>query len=125
MEYNRNKYYVEDSGVLTEAEKLQMARDLRALELEGVLEYRDGAWDLAAGVEIEETAEGTGTVARIRKQNGGVPERSAKSSTQISGEPSETRVPPLAKAARPSSEGSGSPDSNHHKRVLRERRRTR
>jgi len=58
MEYNRNKYYVEDSGVLTEAEKLRMARDLRALELRGILEFCDGRWVLAAGVEIEEPRRG-------------------------------------------------------------------
>jgi hypothetical protein len=125
MEYNRNKYYVEGSGVLSEAEKLQVARDLRTLELEGVLEYREGTWGLTAGIEIEETAEGTGTMVRIHKQNGGVPARSAESSTQSSGEQSETRGPSLSKAARPSAEDSSSPDTNHHKRVLRERRRPR
>jgi hypothetical protein len=59
VNYNRNKYYVEGSDLLTEAETLQMARDLRALELRGILEYRGGRWRLAAGVEIEETPEGS------------------------------------------------------------------
>jgi hypothetical protein len=64
--YNRNKYRVADFDALTEAEKLQMARDLRALELQGILEYRDGMWGLAADVEIEETPDGP--VARIRNK---------------------------------------------------------
>jgi hypothetical protein len=67
MEHNRNKYYVEDSVVLTEAEKLEMARDLRTLELVGVLEHRDGTWGLAARVEIEETPEGPVTHFRNKK----------------------------------------------------------
>lgn len=58
MDFNSEKYFVENSDALTEAETLQMARDLRALELRGILEYRDGHWGLAAGVEIAETPEG-------------------------------------------------------------------
>jgi hypothetical protein len=42
MDYNKNKYWAEDSGLLTEAEKLQMAAALVELERRGVLEYRDG-----------------------------------------------------------------------------------
>ena len=50
-------------------------------------------------------------VVHVHKQNGTVPGELTNSVTG-SGEPSETRVPPLAKAARPSSEGPGSPDSD-------------
>lgn len=46
MDYNGDKYWVEDSDLLTEAEKIQMAQSLRELELEGVIEWRDGAWQL-------------------------------------------------------------------------------
>ncbi len=44
MDYNADKYLVEDSDLLTEAEKIQMARSLRELELKGVIEWRDGTW---------------------------------------------------------------------------------
>jgi hypothetical protein len=108
--YNENKYWAEGSDVLTEAEKVQFAKDLLELERQGILEWRDGTWGLADGVEVEETPDGP--VPRFRKQNDAVPGEFATSSTTSSGEPSETRVPPLAKAARPSSEGPGSPDSN-------------
>jgi hypothetical protein len=53
MDYNEHKYWAESSD-LTEAEKIQMAKDLRELESRGVIEFRDGRWGLAAG-EIEET----------------------------------------------------------------------
>jgi hypothetical protein len=70
LDYNRNKYYLEESDLLTEAEKIQMAKDLLELERQGVLEYRDGFWGLAAGVEIEETPDGP--VARFsNKEEGG------------------------------------------------------
>jgi len=110
MDYNENKYWVEDSAALTEAEKLQMAKDLLELEREGILEYRNGTWGLAEGVEVEETS--AGPVARFRKQNDAVPGELATSSTTSSGEPSEARVPPLTKATRPLSEGASSPDSD-------------
>jgi hypothetical protein len=58
MELNRDKYYVEHSDLLTEAEKIQMAKDLLELERQGVLEYRDGRWGLAAGVEIQRPRRG-------------------------------------------------------------------
>jgi hypothetical protein len=51
MDYNADKYMVENSGLLTDAEKLAMARSLRELELKGVIEWRDGAWQLAANKE--------------------------------------------------------------------------
>lgn len=54
MDFNTDKYFVENSHALTEAEKIQFAKDLIELERQGVLEYRDGQWSLAAGVEIEE-----------------------------------------------------------------------
>ena len=57
MDYNADKYLVEDSDLLTEAEKIEMARSLRQLELEGVIEWRDGAWQLAANVETEEPSQ--------------------------------------------------------------------
>jgi hypothetical protein len=52
MDFNTNKYFVENSRALTEAEKIQFAKDLIELERQGVIEYRDGKWGLAAGVEI-------------------------------------------------------------------------
>jgi hypothetical protein len=58
MNYNERKYWVEGSELLTEAEMIQMAKDLRELERLGVIEFRDGRWQLAAGVEVEETPEG-------------------------------------------------------------------
>ncbi len=48
MDYNADKYMIANSDLLTETEKLQMARDLRALELKGLIEWRDGAWQLSA-----------------------------------------------------------------------------
>lgn len=55
MDLNKDKYYVEGADVLSEPEKLQMAKDLLELEGRGVIEYHDGRWRLAAGVEIEGT----------------------------------------------------------------------
>ena len=69
MDYNENKYWVEDSDVLTEDQRIQFAKDLLELESQGVLEYRDGRWGLAAGVEIEETP--TGPVARFLDKDEG------------------------------------------------------
>ncbi len=69
MNFNENKYYVQGSKFLTEAEKLQMAKDLLELERQGILEYRNGLWGLAAGVEIEETPDGP--VARLRNEEEG------------------------------------------------------
>jgi hypothetical protein len=59
-DYNERKYWVEDSDALTDAEKVRFAKDLLELERQGVLEYRNGRWELAAGVEIEETPDGPG-----------------------------------------------------------------
>ncbi len=58
MDFNENKYYIADDNRLTELEKLQLAKDLLELERQGVLEYCDGHWRLAAGVEIEQTPDG-------------------------------------------------------------------
>jgi len=69
MDFNKNKYWVEDSDALTEAEKVQFAKDLLELERQGIFEYRDGTWGLADGVEIEETADGP--VARFRNKEEG------------------------------------------------------
>lgn len=110
MDDNSNKYWVEDSDFLTDAEKLVFAQGLFELEREGVLEYRDGFWYLAVGVEIEETPDGH--VARFRKNKTTLQSQSAQSSTPSSGEPSETRVLLLEQAAWPSSPGPGSPDSD-------------
>jgi hypothetical protein len=49
MDYNERKYWVEGSDLLTEAEKIQMAKDLRELESRGAIEFRGGRWQLAAG----------------------------------------------------------------------------
>jgi hypothetical protein len=57
MDYNENKYWAESSD-LTEAEKIQMAKDLRELESRGVIKFRDGRWGLAAGVIEETSSEG-------------------------------------------------------------------
>lgn len=111
MGYNEDKLWLEDSDALTEAQKIQFAKDLLELESQGVLEYRDGTWGLAGGIELEETS--AGPVVRFRKHNDASPAELATSSTTSSGEPSETRVPPAAKAARPLSEGSSSPDSDN------------
>ncbi len=67
MNYNERKYWVEGSD-LTEAEKTQLATALRELERQGVIEYRDGRWGLAADVEIEETPDGP--VARFSNKEG-------------------------------------------------------
>jgi hypothetical protein len=69
MDYNENKYWVEDSDALSEAEKVQFAKDLLELEREGILEWRDGTWGLAEGVEVEETPDGP--VTRIRNKEEG------------------------------------------------------
>jgi hypothetical protein len=52
MNHNQRKYWVEGSELLTEGEMIQMARDLRELERQGVIEFRDGRWALSAGAEI-------------------------------------------------------------------------
>jgi len=110
-DYNENKYWLEVSDALSEAERVQFAKDLLELERRGVLEYRDGAWGLAAGVEIEETA--NGPVPRFRKTEGAVPDQSDTSSATSLGKPRDAReVPPLTNAARPSREGSSSPNSD-------------
>jgi hypothetical protein len=57
MDYNEHKYWTESSD-LTEAEKIQMAKDLRELESRGVIEFRDGRWGLVAGADSEEMPEG-------------------------------------------------------------------
>jgi hypothetical protein len=44
MDFNSEKYFVENSDALTEAEKIQFAKDLIELERQGVIEWRDGAW---------------------------------------------------------------------------------
>jgi hypothetical protein len=69
MDFNENKYYIAYDNRLTELEKLQLAKDLLELERQGVLEYRDGHWRLAAGVEIEETSDGP--VACFNNKEGG------------------------------------------------------
>jgi len=58
MDFNSRKYFVENSDALTEAEKIQFAKDLIELERQGIAEYRDGCWRLVAGIEIEETPAG-------------------------------------------------------------------
>ena len=58
MSHNANKYYLPESKELSESQKLELAKALRELERQGVIEYRDGRWGLAAGVEIEETPGG-------------------------------------------------------------------
>ena len=70
MDFNKDKYYV-DSNLLTEAEKVRLATDLLRLERQGVIEYRQGRWGLAAVVEIESTPDGS--VARFRKTQGAMP----------------------------------------------------
>jgi hypothetical protein len=57
MDYNEHKYWAESSDLI-EAEKIQMAKDLRELERRGVIEFRDGRWGLVAGADSEETPEG-------------------------------------------------------------------
>jgi hypothetical protein len=69
MGYNERKYWVEGSDLLTEAEKIQMAKDLRELERRGVIEFRDGRWELAAGVDIEETLDGLVPRSAITKKD--------------------------------------------------------
>jgi hypothetical protein len=58
MDFNTDKYFVENSHPLTVAEKLEFAKDLIELERQGVIEYRDGMWCLAVGAEIEEASDG-------------------------------------------------------------------
>jgi hypothetical protein len=104
MDFNTDKYFVENSA-LTEAEKIQFAKDLLELERQGVLEYRDGRWALATGVEIEETH--AGPVARVGKSD------STTNSTS-SGEPRSAKgLPAATEAARPAADGASSPDSIH------------
>lgn len=111
MDFNNGKYYLADSGLLTEADSIQFARDLRALERQGIIEWRDGAWQLVAGAETEQTPDGL--VTRVRKENVAVPGELAASSVTSSGEPSHAQgVLQLTKATRPSENGSSSPDSN-------------
>jgi hypothetical protein len=68
MNYNEHKYWIESSA-LTEAERIQMAKDLCELESRGVIQFRGGRWQLAAGGEIEETPDGP--VARSCKYEEG------------------------------------------------------
>jgi hypothetical protein len=70
MNYNERKYWIEGSELLSEAEMIQMAKDLRELESRGVIEFRDGRWQLAAGVEIEETPDGPVARPTIKKEEG-------------------------------------------------------
>ena len=58
MDYNQNTYWIEDSDLLTEADKVRMVTALIDLERRGILEYRNGAWVIAPGVLIEETTDG-------------------------------------------------------------------
>jgi hypothetical protein len=69
MDHNTDKYWIEDSELLTEAEKTRLATALRELERQGAIEYRDGRWRIAADVEIEETPEGP--AARFRSKEEG------------------------------------------------------
>ena len=111
MDFNKGKYYAEDSDLLTEAEMIQFARDLRELERQGIIEWRDGAWQLVAGAATKQTPHGP--AARIRKENVAVTGELAASSVTSSGEPSDAqRVLPLTKVARPSEKGPSAPDSN-------------
>jgi len=70
MDFNSEKYFVENSDALTEAEKIQFAKDLIELERQGVVEYRDGRWVLVPGVEIEETPDGPVARFRNKKEEG-------------------------------------------------------
>lgn len=70
MDHDASKYFIEHSENLTEGQKVRMAADLRELERRGIIEYRDGRWSLAPGVEIEETPDGP--VARFRNKEEGV-----------------------------------------------------
>jgi hypothetical protein len=70
MDFNADKYLVEDSHALSEAEKVQFARDLIELERQGVLEYRAGRWELAAGAEIEETPDGPAVQGSAKGDHG-------------------------------------------------------
>ena len=63
MNHDANKYYLSESKELSESQKLELAKGLLELERQGVIEYHEGRWRLAAGVEIEETA--AGPVARL------------------------------------------------------------
>lgn len=53
MNHNADKYWIEDSELLTEAEKTQLATALRELERQGVIEYRDGRWGLVEQIKKE------------------------------------------------------------------------
>jgi hypothetical protein len=118
QDYNRNKYYIENSTELTEAEKIRMAKDLLNLESQGVIEWCDGAWRLVPGVEIEESPDGP--VARFREAGGAAP---TSLSTSCWEEPSERRrVHPLNNDAPSLSDGASSPDSTHQEGVNKERR---
>ena len=69
-DYNEHKYWVEDTDLLTEAEKLEFAKGLFELERQGVIQFRGGRWQLAAGGEIEETPDGLHK-NREEKEEGG------------------------------------------------------
>lgn len=58
MNHNANKYYLPENKELVESQKLGLAKALLELERQGVIEYRDGRWELTGGVEIEETPAG-------------------------------------------------------------------
>jgi hypothetical protein len=58
MNHNANKYYLPENKELSESQKLGLAKALLELERQGVIEWRDGAWQLVTGVEIEETSDG-------------------------------------------------------------------
>lgn len=52
MDYNENKYWIEGS-CLSEAEKIQMAKDLRELESRGVIQFRGRRWELVEQIKKE------------------------------------------------------------------------
>lgn len=53
MNYNEKKYWIEVSDALSEAERVQFAKDLLDLERQGVIEYRDGRWGLVEQIKKE------------------------------------------------------------------------
>jgi hypothetical protein len=55
MNHNADKYWIEDSELLTEVEKTQMATALRELENQGVIEYSDGRWALVEQIKKEKS----------------------------------------------------------------------
>jgi DNA-binding transcriptional regulator YhcF (GntR family) len=55
MNHNADKYWIEDSELLTEAEKTQLATALRELERQGIIEYRDGHWTLVKEIKKEKS----------------------------------------------------------------------